>query len=185
MGEARSLAIEPAESVPPIMATCAASADKRKLSLLSLAFGCCCCYARFSFRGEGISAAQAVSYAADAMNISGFSPQSLGEAKILATFGNLKPAYNDGEKFSGGGVFADDISVEKVVFPLGAEGRLAYKFVLTTPQYYGVMWQTIVDAQTGDILQRLSLTCHVRTKPSRLGWRRDRPSVPSSLSIAS
>ena len=106
----------------------------------------------------GIPASQAVQYAADAMNISGFYPQSLGAAKILATFGNLKPTYREGEKFSGGGVFADEISVEKVVFPLGAEGRLAYKFVLTTPQYSGVMWQNIVDAQTGEILQRLSLT---------------------------
>lgn len=106
----------------------------------------------------GISAAQAVAYAADAMNISKFYPQSEGEAKILASFGNLKPTFTTGEKFSGGGVFTGDISVQKVVFPLGAEGRLAYKFNLTTPQYYGVIWQNIVDAQTGEILQRLSLT---------------------------
>jgi Zn-dependent metalloprotease len=104
-----------------------------------------------------ISAAQAVSFAAESMNIK-FYPQSLGEAKILATFGNLKPTFNEGEKFSGGDVFTDEISVEKVIFPLGAEGRLAYKFVLTTPQYYGIMWQNIVDAETGAILQRLSLT---------------------------
>ncbi|HEY0427908.1 MAG TPA: M36 family metallopeptidase [Pyrinomonadaceae bacterium] len=105
-----------------------------------------------------ISAAQAVLNAAEAMKISGFYPQTLGEAKILQTYGNLKPTFAEGEKFSGGGTFTDDISVEKVIFPLGAQGRLAYKFVLTTPQYYGIMWQNIVDAETGEILQRLSLT---------------------------
>ncbi|MET0752259.1 MAG: M36 family metallopeptidase [Pyrinomonadaceae bacterium] len=104
-----------------------------------------------------ISAAQAVAGAAQSMNIS-FFPQALGDAKILQTFGNLKPTFAEGEKFASGGVFTDDISVEKVIFPLGAEGRLAYKFVLTTPQYYGIMWQNIVDAQSGAILQRLSLT---------------------------
>ncbi len=109
-------------------------------------------------RDAGISAAQAVMIAADQMKIQNFYPQSLGKAEILQTYGNLKPTYSEGEKFAGGGVFDSDIAVEKVVFPLGAEGRLAYKFVLITPQYYGIMWQNIVDAQTGEILQRLSLT---------------------------
>ena len=107
--------------------------------------------------GFDIPAAQAVASAAQAMKIN-FYPESIGKAQILATYGNLKPTYTAGEKFSGGDVFSNDISVQKVIFPLGAEGRAAYKFVLTTPQFYGIMWQNIVDAQTGEILQRLSLT---------------------------
>ncbi|MGC2234543.1 MAG: M36 family metallopeptidase [Pyrinomonadaceae bacterium] len=120
----------------------------------------------------GISAAQAVMSAAEAMNIPKFYPQPLGEAKILAAFGDLKPTFTEGEKFSGGDTFTGDISVQKVVFPLGAEGRLAYKFVLTTPQYYGIMWQNIVDAETGAILQRLSLTAFQNETGGGLGNNR-------------
>ena len=133
--------------------------------------------------GAGISAAQAVSNAAEAMKIS-YSPQSLGEAKILATYGNLKPTFAEGEKFSGGGVFSDDISVQKVIFPLGAQGRLAYKFILVTPQYYGVMWQHIVDAENGEILQRLSLTAFQNEPGGGVGNNRRasfRPDVQNML----
>lgn len=131
----------------------------------------------------GISAAQAVVNAAEAMKIS-YSPQSLGDAKILATHGDLKPSFTEGEKFGGGGVFTDDISVQKVIFPLGAEGRLAYKFVLRTPQYYGVMWQNIVDAETGEILQRLSLTAFQNEPGGGVGNNRRasfRPDVQNML----
>jgi hypothetical protein len=106
---------------------------------------------------EKISASMAVSRGAEAMGIS-FVPESLGEAKILATHGNLMPEFAKGEKFSGGASFSDEITVQKIIFPLGSEGRLAYKFILTTPQYYGIMWQNVIDAETGEVLQRISLT---------------------------
>lgn len=115
-------------------------------------------YPRMAMSGAfGISPAEAVSEAARSMNIA-FTPRSLGKAKILTTYGDLKPEFAEGQKFSKGDTFSDDISVQKVIFPMGNSGRPAYKFVLSTPQYYGIMWQNIVDAQTGDILQRLSLT---------------------------
>lgn len=115
-------------------------------------------YPRITMAGSfAISPAEAVSGAARAMNIA-YSPRSLGPARILTTYGDLKPEYAEGEKFSRGDTFSDDIRVQKVIFPMGETGRAAYKFVLTTPQYYGIMWQTIVDAQSGEILQRLSLT---------------------------
>lgn len=107
--------------------------------------------------GEGIAPAQAVANAAQAMKVE-YTPQPEGVARILFTHGNLKPEFIEGERFGRNGGISDDIAVQKVIFPLGAEGRLAYKFVLTTPQYYGIMWQHIVDAETGEILQRLSLT---------------------------
>lgn len=138
---------------------------------------------RLANDAAGISAAQAVVNAAESMKIS-YSPQTLGEAKILATYGNLKPTFTEGEKFSGGGVFTDDISVQKVIFPLGAEGRLAYKFVLVTPQYYGIMWQNIVDAETGEILQRLSLTAFQNEPGGGVGNNRRasfRPDVQNML----
>lgn len=104
-----------------------------------------------------LGAGQAVMDAANAMNVA-FDPQSAGVAKILYSHGDLKPEFVDGEKFNRNGGVSNDVEVQKVIFPLGNQGRVAYKFVLTTPQYYGIMWQNIVDAQTGEILQRLSLT---------------------------
>jgi hypothetical protein len=102
--------------------------------------------------------AQAITNAATALGVLGFTPQSKGTKKVLNTFGDLPYEFVQGQRFGGGGKFADDIVVRKVVFPLGAEGRPAYQFVLTTPQYEGMMWNNIVDAQTGVILRRSSLT---------------------------
>lgn len=120
---------------------------------------------------EGISAAQAVSKAAEDMGIN-FEPESLGETQIRTNFGSLEPEFVTGEKFSGGNVFGDEITVQKIIFPLGSEGRIAYKFNLTTPQYYGIMWQNIVDAQTGEILQRISLTAFHNERGGGLGNNR-------------
>jgi Zn-dependent metalloprotease len=106
-----------------------------------------------------ISPALAISAAASAMNVTGFTPNSLGSAQILTTYGDLPPEYVTGAKFARS-VFSDDISVQTVVFPLGDNGRLAYKFNLAAPQYHGIVWQNIVDAQTGDILKRTSLTSY-------------------------
>jgi hypothetical protein len=45
-----------------------------------------------------------------------------------------------------------------VIFPLGNQGRAAYQLTLTTPQYDNMMWDNIVDAETGAVLRRISLT---------------------------
>ena len=105
-----------------------------------------------------LTPAQAIAAAADALDIKNFSPQSLGTTQVLRSFGNAPTAYAPGERFSGGGVFTDDIVVERVAFPMGDKARPAYEFVLTTPQYSGIMWLNIVDAQTGQVLRRSSLT---------------------------
>jgi Zn-dependent metalloprotease len=112
-----------------------------------------------------ISAAQAVQNAVSRLNISGFTPQLLGTKQVLATYGNLPPEFVTGEKFSRGSTFNDDIVVTQVIFPMGATGRLAYKFVLVTPQYLGIMWQHFVDAQTGETLRRNSLTSFQSLNP--------------------
>ncbi len=61
-------------------------------------------------------------------------------------------------RYSGGGVFSDEIDVTRVLFPLGATARVAYRFQLTTPQFQNIVWDNIVDAQTGEVLRRASLT---------------------------
>jgi hypothetical protein len=104
---------------------------------------------------------QAVTAGANSLGITGFTPQSLGSKKVLRTYGDLPREYVDGTRYSGGGVFTDEIVVTKVIFPLGDEGRPAYQFALTTPQYSGIMWNNIVDAQTGVLLRRTSLTSFV------------------------
>jgi hypothetical protein len=101
---------------------------------------------------------QAIASAASALGVNNFSPQSIGTKEVLTTYGNLPPQFVQAPAFSGGGVFTDNIIVTQTVFPLGALGRLAYQFVLTTPQYQGIMWENVVDAQTGQVLRRISLT---------------------------
>jgi len=51
--------------------------------------------------------------------------------------------------------------VEQIIFPLGDQARCAYKFSLTTPRFNNTMWQNIVDAETGTVLRRVSLTSSV------------------------
>ena len=104
------------------------------------------------------SPAQAVSAAAAGLGIGSFTPQSLGTTNVLRTYGDLPQEFVEGTRFSGGGVFSDEIVAHRVIFPLGDEGRAAYKFILTTPQYEGIMWENIVDASTGQVLRRISLT---------------------------
>jgi len=105
-----------------------------------------------------ITPAQAITNAAAGVNVNGFSPQSMGATQVLATYGTLPPQSNPASKFSGGGVFTDDIVVERIIFPTGDGGRFAYKLSLTTPQYYGIIWESIIDAETGAVLRRISLT---------------------------
>ena len=102
--------------------------------------------------------AQAVAAAAASLGFANFQPASLGIAQVLRTYGDLPHEFGEGSKFSGGDVFSDEITVTRVVFPLGDNGRAAYKFILTTPQYEGIMWENIVDATTGQVLRRISLT---------------------------
>ena len=109
---------------------------------------------------------QAIINAANALGVPGFSPQSLGATEVLRSFGDLPAFTIPGQKYSGGGVFTDEIIVTRVAFPLGDTARAAYKFVLTTPQYEGIMWENIVDAQNGEILRRASLTAF-QSKPAR------------------
>jgi len=101
---------------------------------------------------------QAISAAATAMGINNFAPQATGTKQVLITYGNLTPEFVQAPTFGGGGVFTDQIVVTKTIFPLGDTGRLAYRFVLTTPRYQGIMWENVVDAQTGQVLRRISLT---------------------------
>jgi len=117
--------------------------------------------------GFTLSASQAITSAANALDVPGFTPQSLGTTPVLRSFGDLPPYTVEGQKFSGGGTFTDDIIVTRVVFPLGDTGRAAYKFVLTTPQYEGIMWENIVDAQSGQILRRASLTAFQKKSDAR------------------
>ncbi len=106
-----------------------------------------------------ISPAAAVSAAAADLGINGFTPISLGSSKILTTYGSLTPEYATGQKFDRN-IFTDDIDVQTVIFPLGDTGRVAYKFNLTAAQYHNIIWMNIVDAQTGAILKRTSLTSY-------------------------
>jgi len=105
-----------------------------------------------------ITPEQAVAAAAADLGVQGFTPQRAGTQKVPRTFGDLPREYVDAPKFKGAPVFTDDIVVTKTVFPLGDQARLAYRLSLTTPQYSGIMWENIVDAQTGKVLRRISLT---------------------------
>lgn len=71
---------------------------------------------------------EAIASAAAALGVSGFSPQRLGTRNVPKTFGDLKPEFEEGQEFSGGGVFTDNIVVTRTVFPMGDTGRAAYKF---------------------------------------------------------
>ena len=107
--------------------------------------------------GFSLTAGQAVQNATTSMNVA-YDLQPTGESDVLSTYGDLKPQYVRAESFAPNGGVSDEIKVQRIIFPVGTEGRPAYKFVISTPQYYGIMWQVIVDAASGETLQRLSLT---------------------------
>jgi hypothetical protein len=110
-----------------------------------------------------LTPAEAVSAAAASLGFEGFTPQPAGTKMVPRSFGNLDPDPVEAPRFSGGKVFTGEIVVTHVIFPLGAEGRHAYDFVLTTPQYRGIMWNNLVDAETGEVLRRTSLTAFFGT----------------------
>jgi len=126
-----------------------------------------------------ITPAAAIEYAARDMGLSGYNGQSLGATRVLASYGKPKARYIEGQKFSGGNLFTDDIVVTRTVFPLGAEARQAYKFNLTTPQYSGIVWENVVDAQTGEVLHRFSLTMFQGATKKEKGKGLNRPLLPS------
>ena len=101
---------------------------------------------------------QAITAAAASMGFDGYAPHQSGTKRIPRSFGSADSDFVDAPRFDKGGPFSDDIVVTHVLFPLGGEARHAYNFVLTTPQYGGIMWNNIVDAQTGQVLRRTSLT---------------------------
>jgi hypothetical protein len=130
-----------------------------------------------------ITPAAAIEYAARDMGLPGYNGRTLGETRVLASYGTpsskSKPRYIDGQKFSGGNLFTDDIVVTRTVFPLGAEARHAYKFTLTTPQYSGIMWENVVDAETGEVLHRFSLTMFQGRTKTQKGKSSNRVPLPS------
>ncbi|HYG10377.1 MAG TPA: M36 family metallopeptidase [Pyrinomonadaceae bacterium] len=126
-----------------------------------------------------ITPAAAIEYAARDMGLSGYNGQSLGATRVLASYGKPKARYIEGQKFSGGNLFTDDIVVTRTVFPLGAEARLAYKFNLTTPQFSGIAWENVVDAETGEVLHRFSLTMFQGATKKEKGKASNRPLLPS------
>lgn len=108
--------------------------------------------------GFTLTASQAVVSAANSLGVS-FSPQAQGTKQVLNSFGDLPPTYETGELFTGDGVaVTGEIVVTRVAFPMGDTARSAYKFALTTPQLEGITWMNFVDAQSGQVLRRESLT---------------------------
>jgi hypothetical protein len=126
-----------------------------------------------------ISPAAAIEYAARDMGLSGYNGRTLGATRVLASYGKAPTRYIDGQRFSGGNLFTDDIVVTRTVFPLGAEARQAYKFNLTTPQFSGIVWENIVDAQTGEVLHRFSLTMFQGATKKERGKAANLASLPS------
>jgi fungalysin/thermolysin propeptide len=98
--------------------------------------------------GVSLSPAEAITAAAASLGIEGFVPRQTGTRKSPRSFGNLSPEFIDAPRFDKGGVFGDDIIVTHVLFPMGSEARHAYHFVLTTPQYRGIMLLTRVLGMT-------------------------------------
>jgi hypothetical protein len=126
-----------------------------------------------------IAPAAAIEFAARDMGLSGYNGQSLGTTRVLASYGKSKARYIEGQKFSGGNLFTDDVVVTRTVFPLGSEARHAYKFTLTTPQYSGIMWENVVDAETGEVLHRFSLTMFQGKAKTGRGKAETRSLLPS------
>jgi hypothetical protein len=108
----------------------------------------------------------AIVYAAREMGLD-YTPKPLGTERVRTSFGAVAPRYVKGERFAGGGTFTDEIVVTRTIFPLGDTGRAAYKFRLVTPQFNNDVWEVIVDAQTGEVLHRFTLTTTQTAKQGR------------------
>lgn len=100
----------------------------------------------------------AITIAAAGLGMPGLFPHPIGDKEILRTYGDLPAEFTATPVFFGGDLFGGEIAVSRVAFPMGDTAQYAYEFTLETPQLYGMMWQIVVDAETGQILRRLSLT---------------------------
>ena len=107
---------------------------------------------------RALSAAQAVHSAAAGLGAAGYTPTAIGKRAVLSTYGELAPEYVEAEAFAADRQFGDEIRVTPVVFPMGDTARHAWKLNLTDMAHYGAMWQSVVDAETGEVLSRRSLT---------------------------
>ena len=107
---------------------------------------------------RSLGAAQAVRAAAAGLGTFGYSPTPIGLRPVLDTYGELKPKYVQAESFAADRQFGDEIRVVPVVFPMGDTARHAWKLNLTDMKHHGIMWQSVVDAETGEVLSRRSLT---------------------------
>ena len=107
---------------------------------------------------RSLGAAQAVRAAAAGVGTFGYSPTPIGLRPVLNTYGELKPKYVQAESFAADRQFGDEIRVVPVVFPMGDTARHAWKLNLTDMKHHGIMWQSVVDAETGEVLSRRSLT---------------------------
>lgn len=105
-----------------------------------------------------ISAAQAVRAAAAGLGTYGYSPSAIGTRPVLSTYGEMKPRYVEAEAFAADRQFGDEIRVVPVMFPMGDTARHSWKLNLTDMKHHGMMWQSVVDAESGEILSRRSLT---------------------------
>ena len=105
-----------------------------------------------------LGAAQAVRAAAAGLGTYGYSPTPVGQRPVLSTYGELRPKYIQAESFAADRQFGDEIHVVPVVFPMGETARHAWKLNLTDMKHQGFMWQTVIDAGTGEVLSRRSLT---------------------------
>lgn len=105
-----------------------------------------------------ISPAQAVTAAAAGVGVASYSPSSIGTRPVLRTYGELSPQFIQAQSFAADTHFTREIRVVPVVFPLGDTARQAWKFDLVDRAHMGIMWQNVVDAETGAVLSRISLT---------------------------
>ena len=113
---------------------------------------------------RSLTAASAVAAAARSFGLA-YSPAPIGTTRVLQTYGQVQPQFVDAPTFAGGGVFSGDIAVTPTIFPIGATALQAWEFVVVTPQFSGAMWQFVVDAESGTVLRRVSLTHFVDASP--------------------
>jgi len=129
-----------------------------------------------------ISAAQAVTAAAAGVGTAGYSPSTLGKRPVLNTYGELAAEYTQAESFAADALFGDVIHVVPVVFPMGDTARQAWKVNLTDLRHGGVMWQNVIDAESGAVLSRRSLTAFQKGGGVGKGRRASfRPDVQDQL----
>ena len=119
----------------------------------------------------GIAPAQAVQSAAMSLGIEGTSPAPAGSTRTLDTFGDLTPRWRSVALVDMG--TPEPIKVQRTLFPMGAAARSAYVFNLKSADLGGVMWSFVVDAGTGQVLLRTTLTRFATAGPRTASFRTD------------